>query len=64
MVEADAGIRPLNMVLAGGSVAVASSEEERALVVVGETSLDESNSLRQLVLVAESDGEWNSSSLA
>ncbi|RVW83895.1 hypothetical protein CK203_042030 [Vitis vinifera] len=35
MVEADVGIRPLNMVLAGGSVAVASSEEERALVVVG-----------------------------
>ena len=64
MVEADVGIRPLNMVLAGGSVAVASSEEERALVVVGETSLDESNSLRQLVLGAESDGEWNSSCLA
>ena len=64
MVEADAGIHPLNMVLADGSVAVASSREERALVVVGETSLDESNSLRQLVLGAESDGEWNSSCLA
>ena len=62
MVEADAGIRPLNMVLASGSVAMASSREERALVVVGEMSLDESNSLRQLVLGA--DGEWNSSCLA
>ena len=46
MVEVDAGISPLNMVLVDGSVEAASSREERALVVIGETSLDESNSLR------------------
>ena len=64
MVGVDADISPLNMVLADGSVEAASSGEEMALVLVGETSLDESNPLRQPVVGAESDGEWKSSCLA
>ena len=64
MVGVDAEINPLNMVVADGSVEAASSEEEMALVLVGEMSLDESNPLRQLVVGAKSDGEWKSSCLA
>ena len=64
MVGVDADISPLNMVLADGSVEAASSGEEMVLVLVGETSLDESNPLRQPVVGAESDGEWKSSCLA
>ncbi|KAL6347762.1 hypothetical protein AAG906_026291 [Vitis piasezkii] len=64
MVEAKVSIHPLNMVLANRSVVAAYFKEERALVVVGETSPDEKNSLRQLEFGAESDREWNSSCLA
>ena len=64
MVGVDADISPLNMVLVDGSVEAASSVEEMALVLVGETSLNESNPLRQPMVGAESDGEWKSSCLA
>lgn len=64
MVEAETSICPLKMVLADRSPAAASSGEERALVVVGETSPDENNSFRQLELGVESVGEWNSFCLA
>lgn len=46
VVEVDVSICSLNMVLADGSAAMSSYGEERTLVMVGETSLEESNSLR------------------
>ena len=64
VVETKVSIHPLNMVLADRSVVAAYFEEEKALVVVRETSPDEKNSLRQLEFGAESDEEWNSSCLA
>ena len=64
MVKVEVSIHPLNMVLADMSVVAAYFEEERALVVVGETSPDEKKSLRQLEFGVESNRKWNSSCLA
>ena len=54
MVGADGDISPLNMVLANGRDEAACSGEEMAMVLVGETSIDERNSLRQSVGGTES----------
>lgn len=53
MVEAETSIRLLKMVLADGSSASTSFEEEMVLVVVGDTSPDVSNSFSSLSL------EWS-----
>ena len=64
MVGVDGDISPLNMVLVEGRDEAACSREEMAMVLVGETSIDERNSLRQTVGGTESVEEWNSSCLA
>ena len=64
VVEADVSICRLRVVLADGSVAVTSFREERVLVVVGETSPEESNFMRRLEYGAKSAKEWKSSCLA
>lgn len=61
-VEGD--ISPLNMVVADGRDEAGCSGEEMAMVLVGETSFDERNSLRQTVGGTESVEEWKSSCLA
>ena len=64
MVGVDGDISPQNMVLADGKNEAVCSEEEMAMVLVGETSIDERNSLRQTVGGTESVEEWKSSCLA
>ena len=63
VVEADVSIRPLSVVLADKSVATTPSREERALVVVGETSPKEINFMRWLECATELTKEWKSSCL-
>ncbi|RVW39961.1 Transposon TX1 uncharacterized 149 kDa protein [Vitis vinifera] len=59
VVEAYVSIRPLNVVLVDRSSTATSSGEERALVVVGEASLEErDNLMRRLECGAEAIEEW------